>query len=379
MARRTRPKELSGLFDFWKKKAKEPEQSSVYDVFSTSKRGELIPAPKRPGELIPPKPPPSSVIEVFRPKSQLPARAEPEKREISVFAPKAPGRPAEPAKPMEWAALIPAPPPQEMKPVVEAAQEVFQPTRPPTRYHFLKPSTPPEVQAKRTYEMIVAPQARTEWTLPTVPELAEHFRRTNELDQIWNYIRQARAHPEFRKDQLIASWRGKAIEIPIDPVVYREKYTDFANFYGIPWAVVQSFLNVPPEQAEAADEALWMNLFSPLNAMVPETFETLKPADIPGYFNVSFIEKVDVEEAKKYQKEIDRLQEEVRILTTQLLNLDRSDPRYAEAWQSLRKSIDDRRAALNEWMQALSKLQTIGQYYLLYVEPLLGIGGQGAT
>jgi hypothetical protein len=78
--------------------------------------------------------------------------------------------------------------------------------------------------------------------------------------------------------------------IPIDPVVYQEVYTDYANFYGIPWNVMSMYLTVPEGQRKAAEEALQNNVISPLNAMVPEAFDILRPPDIPGFFNVTFTE-----------------------------------------------------------------------------------------
>ncbi len=110
------------------------------------------------------------------------------------------------------------------------------------------------------------------------------------LPAIWDMIRETRSLPEFREDQLKYYKYGVPMIIPVDPVVYREFYTDFANFYGVPWNVVSEYMSVPSNQQKAADEALWNNVFSPLNAMVPEAFEILKPQDIPGFFNVSFTE-----------------------------------------------------------------------------------------
>lgn len=313
MARRTRQNEMSGFWDLFKRK-KTPEQKALFDVFA--KPPSQLPAlPSRPGEIVPaPKKP--SLIDVFRPKTQLPAKPAPAKKEISlpeVLAPKLPARPRPPEKAVEWTALIPRETPEEAKPLSEVARTAFKPRDlPPPKYVFIQPSAPPEVEAKRAYELVVAPQTRAEWKLPTREELADHFRKTNDLEAMWNFIRDVRSNPAFKKDQVVASWRGDPMLVPLDPVVYKEKFTDFANFYGIPWGVMQMYLSVPPEQADVAEEALWTDVLSPLNAMVPEAFELLKPQDIPGFFNVSFMEPS-------------------------------------------------------------------GQYYLFYVEPLIGIGGQGAA
>lgn len=304
MARRTRENEMSGIFDFLKRKK---EQKSLFDL--------PAPSPPKPGELIPAKKAEKrSLIDIFRPKPHLPARPEPGKKEISlpeVFAPKLPALPEAPPPPpkqIEWGELIPPPSPPEAKPISEVVRTFRSRESPAPKYVFIQPSAPPEIEPRRSFELIVAPQTRVEWKLPSVEELAAHFRRTNNLEAMWDYIRNVRADPDFKREQLASSWRGVPITVPLDPIVYREKYTDFANFYGIPWAVMELYLNVPPALEKEAEEALWKNVISPLNIMVPEAFELLKPQDIPGFFNVSFIEPS-------------------------------------------------------------------GQYYLFYVEPLLGIGG----
>lgn len=309
MARIARRKEMSGIFDLFKGK-KKSEQKSLIDVFGKAQ----LPA-VAPQELIQQqKPKPSSPIDVFRSKPQLPAQREPARRAAlpEVFVPKPPSAVA-PTKPREWTSVVPVQPEAPSKPVSEAVREAFRQEQPEApKYVFVRPSAPPEIQAKRKYEMIVSPQQRLDWQLPTVEQLAEHFKRTNSLDDMWNFIRQVRSDPEFKKEQLASSWRGVPMIVPLDPVVYREKFTDFANFYGIPWAVMETYLNVPPEQEKAAEDALFAEVISPLNVLVPEAFEMLKPKDLPGFFNISFMEPG-------------------------------------------------------------------GQYYLFYIEPLLGIGGQGAA
>jgi hypothetical protein len=293
MARRARQNEMSGIFDFLKGK-KKSEQKSLFD-FS---KPQLPALPPKPGEMIPaPKPERGSVIDVFRAKPHLPAVPEPSRREITpadVLAPRLPARresaPPTPP-PVQWQSLIPAAAPKEERPMSEVARTVFAPSeRPPTRYVFLRPSEPPQIAPQRPHQMIVHPQGRTEWKLPTVEELADHFRKTNNLDAMWNFIRETRAHPDFKVDQQMAYYRGEPMVVPIDPVSYRERYTDFANFYGIPWAVMETYLNAPEQYEKEAEEALWRDVLSPLNIMVPEAFELLKPDDIPGFFNVSFVE-----------------------------------------------------------------------------------------
>jgi len=280
MGRKTR-QEMSGLFDFFKKKG--PDQRSLFPL------------------------PPAA--------SQLPAPLEERKRTpFSILKPE-PGTPASPKSPGFFAILapkrhenLPAPagtkPPSAPAVVFPKAEEekgevrdifkgVLRPVAPPpptTRYVFISPSGPPETTSARTYGLPAPAERATEWTLPTPSQLAEHFKKSMDLPAVWDMLREVRRRPEFKKDQLIYSWQGSPMVIPVDPVVYQEFYTDFANFYGVPWSVIGQYLSAPSGRQKEADEALWNNVLSPLNSMVPEAFEILKPPDLPGFFNVTFIE-----------------------------------------------------------------------------------------
>jgi len=273
---------MSGLFDFMKK-PKKPEQKSLY------------PAPIPASNLPAPVEKKLNPLSIFKPQSTLPVKKKETPGFFSALIPSAP----------EKQEVIPAPPPASRAPAVAfpmaeeekgEVRDIFAPMRPPqapqptpaTRYVFIKPSAPPAT-LPRVYGLPApAPQPVREWGLPNPYQLAEHFKKLLDLPQIWDRIRDIRAMPAFKYEQIENYRIGIPMVIPITPVVYREFYIDFAEFYGVPWSVVSAYMNVPAEQVKMADEALWNNVFSPLNSMVPEAFEILKPLDIPGFFNVSF-------------------------------------------------------------------------------------------
>jgi len=282
MARKTR-REMSGVFDYFKKKKKEEEQKSLWEL--------VVPptAPSHPAS----QPEEKSLIDYFRPKSNLPAKAEPKKSFLPSFDFLVPKEKKAAPRPLSILPEVTLPKAEKpKKPLEEGFKEVFKgPPETKQRYVFLNPSRPPEGIPIRPYGLPAPATAPVmEWTLPTPSQLATHFRKTMNLPAMWDEIRRIRALPEFKKDQLIYSWQGVPMMIPLDPVVYQEVYTDYANFYGIPWNVMSMYITVPEGQQKAAEEALMNNVISPLNAMVPEAFDLLRPADIPGFFNVTFTE-----------------------------------------------------------------------------------------
>lgn len=309
MGRKTR-QEMSGIFDrFLKKKS---EQKSLFES------GAMVPAPSQLPAA--PKKQKQDLFAFLEPTPQLPALPKKQKKSFfSRFLPPVPTLPSEvapkkasdifdvivretkpadqpaptPSQPMtQWAEMFSG---QEEPPIggmFEKMAPAEEPEPPPPKYVLINPSTPPEKTIVRP-NWLPAPSTAPvmEWKLPSVNELAEYFQSTMNLPAIWDSIRGIRSTPEFKKDQLIYLWQGTPMMIPIDPVVYQEKYTDWGNFYGIPWGVIQMYVDVPREYQKAGDEALWNNVLSPLNATLPEAFELLKPDDIPGFFNVSFSER----------------------------------------------------------------------------------------
>lgn len=282
--------ELSGLFDFWKKKKKGPEQKALFEVFKPPGQTGLpaLPAPASPGLPVPAKPPKRPVFEVFKPETRLPAKPKPTgMAPYEVFSKVIPfpgARPPAEKKPMEL--VVPSFMEEEFSVPTEAVEKVFAPREEePPKYVFVQPSKIFE-SARPGGELIVPGVSPVMgFRIPTPPELADHFRKTMELPGLFDEVRRIRSTPEFINDQLRSYERGEPGLVPVDPVVYRETYTDFSKFYGIPWSLIDSFLSRP-----AGEEELWTNVIAPLNSMVADAFEILKPEDIPGFFTVSFIE-----------------------------------------------------------------------------------------
>jgi len=293
MGRKTR-KEMSGIFDYFKRK--KSEQKSLFDAFSS---GAMIPA--GPSQL-PSAPKEKRDLFAFLDPNAAPARKE-KKSLIQRLLPPLPSFPSETKKALpisevtptrkaapEWGEMF-SRPTKEEPPVSGMFEKMVKAEEPPPpKYVLINPSVPPETLVRP--HGLPAPRTAPvmEWKLPSAGQLADHFQQTMSLPAMFNEIREIRATPEFKKDQLVYSWQGLPMMIPIDPVVYQEAYTDWANFYGIPWGVIQMYVDVPPEHQKEGDDALWNNVLSPLNALLPEAFEKMKPPDLPGFFNVSFTE-----------------------------------------------------------------------------------------
>lgn len=275
MARTPARKEMSGIFDAFKKK---PGQKSLFDA------------------IVPGKEPPLPALPAPREKTGLPALPAGQKSLFDPFVSKKsePSREVAKPKPVEsqpipWAEMFPVsnePSPMEM--FREARQEV----EPPTKYVFLEPSAVPEIYPPRPYSLPTKEATMRSWRLPSAEEMAGHFQRTMNLDAMWEDIRHFRSQPNYKKDQLKNAKKGIPMMTPIDPIVHREMYTDFSNFYGIPWAVIEAYLSSARTEKEekVAEDLLWDEVLSPLNTRLPNAFELLKPSDIPGFFTATFDE-----------------------------------------------------------------------------------------
>lgn len=67
--------------------------------------------------------------------------------------------------------------------------------------------------------------------------------------------------------------------IPVLPVSTRELYGDIAQFFGIPYSVLDGY-----SRAGDIDPRIWDDLFWPLFDTLSEAFEIEKPGDLPGWF-----------------------------------------------------------------------------------------------
>lgn len=249
--------------------------SGFWDVFKKNKPIPGLPAPKE-TQLSPyqPSQPKKALIEYIFPKSVLPPKLMEQKKK------------SEP-KPLTF--LKEAFKPGELKKQASKGKET------PPRYVFLEPSAPPEVYPPRARALPSASQAQKEWSLPSVEELADHLNRTLDLDAIFRDLKTIRSSPDFKKDQVRLAKQGLPMMIPVERIVYQESYTDFFSFYGIPWSVFESYTSwakTPKEEIEA-DKNLWLQVIMPLNDLVTDAFEFLKPDKLPGFFVVETDDQLD--------------------------------------------------------------------------------------
>lgn len=293
MARRAARPEISGIFDFFKKKG-EPKRS-IFEAFGPrEERGEETYGLPAPGGT-----------------PMLPALPEEEERGLSPFVPAGPPGFVEKVK--GWAsAMIPGeapggPPapiaePEETLPAVPTTpwEKMFGPPEPETKSFFREPieETPEKFffpqPAPRWKLISTRPPplpAGTGWRFPTQVELAERIRKMiPDLPTIFREIQLERGTVEWQRTLLENARLGMPSMIPVIPVFEKELYQAVSDFYGVPPEVIQSFFrNVETAEAEKqARDAVWFNLVSPLNLELTEAFDVLAPADLPGFFVVDY-------------------------------------------------------------------------------------------
>lgn len=255
--------EMSGFLDFFKKKPTPglpaPEKKSL--------------SPYTPSESKKP------LIEYVFPKHVLPKKVKVEEKKKAV----------DPGKLAIFKTDIIKP--KELK--EQAEKEV----KPPARYVFLEPSAPPVVYPPRSRRSVLPERKTLEWRIPYAREMAAHFAETLDLGSIFEEVQELRSTPEFKHDQISHAKRGLPMMIPLVEVTYMEPLIDLANFYGIPWAVVESYFpdERTLEEEEEANERFWHEVISPLNDRVTDAFEILKPPDLPGFFVIARDDKFEHE------------------------------------------------------------------------------------
>jgi hypothetical protein len=227
---------MSGIFDFMRKK-QAPQKGELIRVDPV----EIIPS----GSLIRSGPPAAGT---FANPFDLLAPPEPP-RGLVAFAPKGP-------EPM-FDLLVPEAPRRE-------AHASPEPVRPP----------PPALRPPAR-----APRERGAWSLPGAEALAAHLRSMFNLAGIFSTVRAARNAPQFRRDLRHWGARGMPALIPVLPVSTRELYGDIAQFFGIPYSVLDGY-----SRAGDIDPRIWDDLFWPLFDTLSEAFEIEKPGDLPGWF-----------------------------------------------------------------------------------------------
>jgi hypothetical protein len=196
---------------------------------------------------------------------------------FDAFGPsKKPGLPAQ----IEEETRLPAPAPTERVWDVlfeEASEEetpiyeMFQPSAAEaaptsTRYHFFGPQ-----------EIAKIPYGEGRWSFPSVDQMAEHLARMIDLGRIFRELGESRSTYGYQDLLADAAYRGYPLYTPISVIDDRNFFTDFAQFYGIPWSVVEGY---------RTNEEFKRDILSRMGITLTEAFEALKPDFLPGFFAV---------------------------------------------------------------------------------------------
>lgn len=289
--------------------------SGIFDIFRRRRPRAPAPSEER-GIIVPPAEAPrrGSFLELFRSFPGEPSAApRPEERGVAV-RPEAPLRrggfweifraeppaalPAFPAARPEPGPPAPLEPPTETLP---SPFETFFAPAPPIEEEPSPPAEPerpaPEAapgrrpQEEPRYTFIRVPRVEEGWTLPSpeemVPHLREHFQG---LEAMFQDLRELRSSSGFKRMVAVSSVEGRPVMVRVDPVVYREFYTDMATLLDIPWNVMESHLSRvrTAEDQKMADVVLMRNVIEPMLQRLTEAFDLLKPPDLPGWFAVDF-------------------------------------------------------------------------------------------
>lgn len=284
-----RRRQMGGLLDWFKKKpqteralsvpSEKAPTPSIFDAFRPS-----LPAQRREGGQLPAMPAPTkkpggllSIFEAFLPApapetSKLPAV--PEERPTSA--------------PTIWEQIFGVPGEEPEATMLPSAPAPLIPTSPVEIF------TPVPAPREPKYTFIRLPRLQVgQWITPTPNELAEHFQRIFNTEQIIADLRNWRKSPEWASSITERAEAGMPVSIQVEPVVYQNFFTDFAKLYNIPWNVMESYLSgvTTDEQVAAAQQELLKDIIEPMNQRVGEAFEIFKPADLPGWFWVGYDEK----------------------------------------------------------------------------------------
>ncbi len=137
--------------------------------------------------------------------------------------------------------------------------------------------------------MPVRPPMPALWALPSVQEIASQLNSRLPIQSIFSRVQDTRAASNFRELLVIYATHGQPIAVPLEPVAYRELYSEFASLFGIPWDFIQSFFDGVrnTEDERRADTRLWTEVFAPLIVLTEEAFNLMKPREFLGYYTLA--------------------------------------------------------------------------------------------
>ncbi len=240
---------MAGIFDFFKKKKPVEERglsvplpkASIFDAFRPPEQPPQLPA-VRPETLpaapaaAPPKRLPG-ILRIFEAFAPAP---------VPPPAPQLPAIPEEPAPaaPAVWERMFGPPAPVEEPPVTAMfpapAPEAALPVEAPAPTPFMAPA---ERHPRYTFIRIPRlPPGTGEWRFPPPGQLAIHLRQHFMLDDIFRALAERRQSGEWSQSLVERARLGQPVVVPVDPVVHKNLYTDFAKLFNIPWDVVESYI-----------------------------------------------------------------------------------------------------------------------------------------
>lgn len=267
---------MGGLFDF----LDPSKEGSIFDAFGKKppkgRKEEdapilpALPAPK--GSQLP-------VVREERGGGLIPEKGTLKERLLSIFEPFGP-----PSEEPSRAALIP----EEIK---ETPQEMISESGTMWEAMFTpSPETRPVYEAvpvredRPKYRFVSSqitkiPYGQSEWKFPTLVQMAENLKTKIDLNQVFTELGESRLTSGYQELLAEAAFRGFPLYMPITVIDDKNFYTDFAEFYGIPWSVMES---------SGSKEEIMANLIRPLGYLLTETFEVIKPDFLPGFFTVDY-------------------------------------------------------------------------------------------
>lgn len=241
----------------------EPRRGSILDIMQVPPPSMLVPAPEVVKEL---KPSPEESREM---------------REVRQTE--------------FWANLFPEPPPG----ADVALEDMFRPFAPGEVEREVSTETLPPVPAE---SLKILPLPRRGEVVPSPTDVARGLVTWYQpIDQLWEYIREKRADPAFRKDVADAlAGRGNGGRIQFESLGMCDGNPDVfqavAAFLRIPWSEIEARGEPEERTDEAGNE--WVQftntdriieeIIFPASEVVQQAFELIKPRDLPGVFTLEW-------------------------------------------------------------------------------------------
>jgi hypothetical protein len=126
------------------------------------------------------------------------------------------------------------------------------------------------------------------WPFPTIEQLLQSMRQSLDIPGIFRELQATRETLDFWRQMEESAQLGQPVLLRIAPVVQRELWSDLSRFFGIPTEVFAHYMKDArtPEEERAAFSQIWHEVISPLIFAMQEAFETITPANLPGWFTI---------------------------------------------------------------------------------------------